>query len=240
LSSSKRKHTSFIHSTVLAVCLWSLGGLVQPATAAAQRVGIGVKAGTLGLGGEASFGISRHLAVRAAHSGFATERDQALGGISYSLTPRLRSTTALVDVHPFGSSFRLSGGVVLNQNEGRLAARPGPGESLYIGDGTYSSSEVGSLAGRIAFKRRAPYAGLGFDNSLTGRGRLSFNLDFGVMFHGHPTASLEGRTTLTGEARERFDRDLERETQDLQGEIDGLPRAIDYYPVVAFGLKFRP
>ena len=123
---------------------------------------------------------------------------------------------------------------------GRLAASTTPGDSLFIGEGQYSSADVQGLSGRIEFKRSAPYAGFGFDNSLVGRGRVAFTFDLGVMFHGHPKANLQGRTTLTGDARARFDHDLERETQDLQDEIDRLPKVIDYYPVVAFGLKFRP
>ena len=240
MSSNKRKHTSIVYSAGLALCMAVMTGLVHPAAVAAQRVAFGVKAGTLGLGGEASIGISRHLAIRTAYSGFAIERDQNFGGISYLLTPRLRSTTALADIHPFGGSFRLSGGIVLNRNEGRLAASTTPGDSLFIGEGQYSSADVQGLSGRIEFKRSAPYAGFGFDNSLAGRGRVAFTFDLGVMFHGHPKANLQGRTTLTGDARARFDRDLESETQDLQDEIDGLPKVIDYYPVVAFGLKFRP
>jgi hypothetical protein len=240
MSSSKRKHPSIACSTGLALCLMALAGLAQPTPAVGQRVAIGVKAGTLGFGGEASIGITRHLAVRTAFNRFGMERNRELGGISYLLTPRLRSATTLVDVHPFGGAFRLSSGLVFNRNEGRLAAQVNPGESLFIGDGEYSSSQVQALDGRIGFKRSAPYAGLGFDNSLTGRGRVSFNFDLGVMFHGHPKARLQGRTTLTGDAREQFGRDLERETEDLQSEIDDLPKLIDYYPVVAFGLKVRP
>jgi hypothetical protein len=240
MSSIKRKQSSTIVTTGLTLCLAALAGLLHPATAAAQRVAVGVKAGTLGLGAEASLGITPHLALRTGFSGFSIERDQQIGGISYFLTPRLRSATVLLDIHPFGGAFRLSGGVVLNRNEGRLAARLGPDQKLFIGEGEYSSSDVQSFGGRIGFRRSAPYAGLGFDNSLSGRGRVSSTLDLGVMFHGHPRASLQGRTSRTGDARDRFDRDLERETQDVQDEIDDLPGVVDYYPVVAFGLKVRP
>lgn len=243
MSSFRRRNGSSIPCiTAVAVCLAAIAGLIHPVPAAAQmgRVALGLKAGTLGFGAEASVGITRHLAVRTGLNRFGLERDQEIGDLSYTLTPRLRSVTALLDLHPFGGAFRLSSGLIVNRNEGGLAARLDPSGTVSLGDGEYLSSEVQSLGGRIGFRRSAPYVGLGFDNSLTGAGRVSFNLDLGVMFHGHPTASLRGETTLTGEERARFDEDVLRETQDLQDEIDDLPGVVDYYPVVAFGLKVRP
>lgn len=238
----RMKTASILCTTALALCLAALAGVLSPATAAAQlgRVAFGVKAGTLGFGGEASVGITRHLAFRAGINRFGVERDQIISDVAYTLNPRLRSVTALLDLHPFGGAFRLSGGVIANRNEGSLAARLENGESISVGNGEYSSSEIQSLSGRIAFKRSAPYVGLGFDNSLGGAGRVSFNLDLGVMFHGHPKASLEATTSLTGDARAQFDQDVQQETAELQDEIDELPRVVDYYPVVAFGLKVRP
>ncbi len=245
MSSIRRmKSASILCTTALALCLAAVADLLSPATAAAQqqlgRVAFGVKAGTLGFGGEASVGITRHLAFRAGLNRFGMERDEVIGDVTYTLNPRLRSVTALLDLHPFGGAFRLSGGVIANRNEGGLAARLENGESISVGNGEYSSSDIQSLSGRIAFKRSAPYVGLGFDNSLAGAGRVSLNLDLGVMFHGHPKASLEATTSLTGDARAQFDQDVRRETEELQDEIDELPRVVDYYPVVAFGLKVRP
>ena len=220
----------------------ALAVLATPPAASAQlgRVAFGLKAGTLGFGPEASVGITRQIAVRAGLNRFSLERDQAIGGIDYRLTPRLRNLTALLDLHPTGGSFRLSGGIISNRNEGGLDARLDQGESLFIGEGEYSSTDVQSLTGRIGFRRSSPYVGLGFDNSLAGTGRVSFNMDLGVMFHGHPQASLAGQTSLTGDARNRFEADVTREAGDIQQEIDDLPRLINYYPVFAFGLKVRP
>jgi hypothetical protein len=220
----------------------TLAVLITPPTASAQlgRVAFGLKAGTLGFGPEASVGITRHIAVRAGLNRFSLERDQELGGIDYRLTPRLRNLTALLDLHPTGGAFRLSGGIISNRNQGGLDARLDQGSTLFIGEGEYSSSDVQALTGRIGFKRSSPYVGLGFDNSLAGTGRVSVNLDLGVMFHGHPQASLAGQSSLTGSARDRFEADVTREAGDIQQQIDDLPRLIDYYPVFALGLKVRP
>jgi hypothetical protein len=222
-----------------ALTLSLLLGSTSLATAQAGRMAFGVKAGTLGLGAEASVALTRHLALRGGVNRFQLTRDQEIEGIDYQLTPRLQSFTALLDLHPFGGAFRLSSGLVMNRNQGQLAARPGQGDGMGIGDHEYFASEVQGLDGSITFKRSAPYVGLGFDNALTGSGRVSFNLELGVMFHGQPRANLSGRSTLTGDARQTFEQDVRLEAEEIQGWLDGLPRAINYYPVVAFGIKVR-
>jgi hypothetical protein len=231
-----------LRTRTVAACLAALTALIAPPTASAQlgRVAFGLKAGTLGVGAEASVGITRHVAIRAGLNRFSLERNQDIGDIDYRFTPRLQSLTALLDLHPFGGAFRLSGGIVSNRNEGGLDARLDRAGTIFIGEGEYSSNDVQGLTGRIGFKRSAPYVGLGFDNSLVGAGRVSFNMDLGVMFQGHPKASLEGQTSLTGDARARFDADVQREAGEIQREIDDLPRVIEYFPVLAVGLKVRP
>jgi hypothetical protein len=236
-----RSFRSLLHSTLPPMLALALTALA-PATADAQlgRIALGLKASTLGLGGEASIGITRFLVVRTGLNRFGMEREHEFGGISYTLNPRLRSVTTVVDLHPFSGAFRLSGGLIHNRNEGRLDYQVPEGETISLGESQYSWSDVQSLTGKIGFKRSAPYVGLGFDNSLAGRGRVSFNMDLGVMFHGQPRARLVGQSTLSGAAQERFEADVAEEAGEVQEDLDGLPKVIQYYPVVAFGLKFRP
>ena len=215
--------------------------LVAASTASAQtgQLAVGLKAGTLGVGAEASVGLTRHLAIRSGVSRFHLTRDQGIEGINYRLTPRLQSVTALLDLHPFAGAFRMSGGVVLNRNEGELAARLNQGDDVSIGNHAYASSDVLSLDGSIGFRRTAPYAGIGFDNSVRTKGRVALSLDLGVMFHGHPQASLTGHTRLTGSDLAAFDEDVRLEAAEIQDRLDHLPRVIDVYPVVAMGIKVR-
>jgi hypothetical protein len=209
-----------------------------PATAPrAGRVVFGPRFGTLGLGGEAAVSLSRHLAVRTGFNYFSLSRDEDIEGITYDLTPRLQTMPLLLDLHPAGGAFRLSTGVIINGNQ---AAGDGiVGQSVFIGDNEYTSADVQSLTGKVAFRRVAPYAGFGFNGALMGQGRAGFEFDFGVMFHGHPRASLQAATTLAGAARDKFERDRLLEQQEIQDRIDDLPGVIDLYPVLEFGLSFR-
>ena len=203
----------------------------------AGRVVFGPRFGTLGLGGEAAVSLSGHLAVRTGFNYFSLSRDEDIEGITYDLTPRLQTVPLLLDLHPSGGAFRLSTGVIINGNQ---AAGDGiVGQSVFIGDNEYTSADVQSLTGKVAFRRVAPYAGFGFNGALMGHGRVGFGFDFGVMFHGHPRASLQAATTLEGAARDNFERDRLLEQQEIQDRIDDLPGVIDLYPVLEFGLSFR-
>ena len=203
----------------------------------AGRVVFGPRFGTLGLGGEAAVSLSGHLAVRTGFNYFSLSRDEDIEGITYDLTPRLQTVPLLLDLHPSGGAFRLSTGVIINGNQ---AAGDGiVGQSVFIGDNEYTSADVQSLTGKVAFRRVAPYAGFGFNGALMGHGRVGFGFDFGVMFHGHPRASLQAATTLAGAARDNFERDRLLEQQEIQDRIDDLPGVIDLYPVLEFGLSFR-
>ena len=194
------------------------------------QVGLGLRASTLGAGGELSV-RGRYLGIRVGGYYFSTTRDATIDGIAYDLSPRLRSGTAIVDLHPFGGSFHLSGGVLYNSNRGAVDARlTGP---ITIGTTTYQPAEVGSLTGVVTYSSRyAPYAGLGF----SGRGRVSLLFDVGLAFSGYPTVSLTGSTNLTGQAKAVFDQNVQQEIQDIQDDIESRSY-LKYYPVVSVGLR---
>jgi hypothetical protein len=195
------------------------------------QVGLAVRASTLGIGGELSYRPSRYLGLRAGGHYLTLSRSATIEGISYDFSPKFQSGMAIVDLHPFGGSFHLSGGVLWNSNEGTVQARlAGP---ITIGGQTYQPAEVGSLTGLFNYSSRyVPYAGLGFG----GRGRVSLLVDLGVAFSGYPAVSLTGNTNLTGQAKSVFDQNVEQERSEIQSEIEGRSY-LKYYPVVAFGIR---
>jgi hypothetical protein len=211
--------------------LAALGLLVGVGSAASAQVGISVRAGTLGVGGELSLRPSRYVGLRVGGNYFTATRSATIEGISYQLQPKLKSGTAIVDLHPLGGSFHLSGGLVRNQNQGTVLAQlSGP---VTIGPQTYQPAEVGSLSGLVQYQDRyAPYAGLGFG----GRGRVSFLFDVGLVFSGFPQVSLTSGTSLTGPAKVVFDQNVLQEVQEIQTEIESRTY-LKYTPVVSLGLR---
>lgn len=216
---------------LFALALASLVSATATAEAGAQ-MGIGVRASTLGVGGELSYRASRYLGLRAGGHYLTFSRSATIEGIAYDMTPRLQSGTAVVDLHPFGGAFHLSGGLLWNSNEGRVVAQlAGP---VTIGGQTYQPSDVGELSGVVGYTSKyVPYAGLGF----AGRGRVSLLLDLGVAFSGYPQVALTGSSNLTGQAQVVFDQNVQQELQEFQAEIESRSY-LRYFPVVSLGLRF--
>lgn len=201
------------------------------ASTAAAQVALGIRASTLGLGGEVSIRPSDYLGLRLGGNYFSFTRSATIEGVDYDLTPRLKSGSAIADLHPFGGSFHFAGGLVWNSNEGDVVARlNGP---ITIGSTTYQPSDIGELTGLVRYETRyAPYAGLGF----SGRGRVSLLFDLGVVFSGYPQVSLTGTSNLTGQAKDVFDQNVMQEVQEIQDEINSRSY-LKYTPVVSLGLR---
>jgi hypothetical protein len=208
----------------------ALGLLVCPANASAQA-GIAARASTLGAGVELSYRPGKLLGFRIAGNFLEFSRDATIDNIDYHLTPHLENGTAIIDLYPMGGSFHLSGGLLLNRNEGRFVARLN--RSVLIGDRTYAPEEIGSLRGTVNFQKSAPYLGLG----LGGRGRIAVLFDLGVGITGTPRVDLVGETPLTGAAKAEFDANVARELSDVRTEIDGKSY-LKFHPVLSLGLRF--
>ncbi len=209
--------------------------LASPLTARhlAAQIGVAVRASTLGAGAELSYRLSRVLGVRLGANYLQFSRDFTISSIAYHVTPHFENGTALLDLYPIGGSFHLSGGMLLNRNEGRLVARLA--QNIQIGNQIYTPDEVGSLTGSVSFRRTAPYAGLGF----AGRGRVALLIDLGVGMTGTPRVDLVGTTPLTGPAKTEFDANIARELADVRARVDGQSY-FKFHPVLSLGLRIQP
>lgn len=205
-----------------------LGFGLAPATLGAQ-VGLAVRGSTLGVGAELSMRSGKHLGLRLGGNYFQFSRDITVESNRYTATPHFENGTAMVDLYPFGGALHLTGGVILNYNEGRLAAHL----PITLNGRDYTPSEVTELSASVTFKRAAPYAGIG----LSGQGRVSVLLDLGVGFTATPIVALSGETTLTGAERDEFDARLAQEQENVQLEVN-RHSWLKYHPVLSFGLKF--
>jgi hypothetical protein len=125
----------------------------------------------------------------------------------------------------------MSGGLLLNYNEGELVATLS--DDIVIGGQSYTPQEVGSLTGIVTFNKTAPYLGIGF----SGRSRIAFLFDLGVGYTGRPKVELLGETTLTGAAKDEFEARVEQERQEVDAELD-RHKYLRFHPVVSLGLKF--
>jgi len=212
--------------TGLAVTL--LAG-VRPAAA---QLGVGVKAGTTGVGAEAALGVGSRLALRGSATLFPVEPSGSFSDVDY--TVELPSPLFMVgaDLYPFGNGFRIMGGLLLGAGETRLIGEYNG--TVDIGGTEYNASELGDLNGLFTTSDAAPFVGIGFGKHF-GRG-LGVTLDLGVAFLGDPDLqfSATGPCTQNASCNAELQAALDREEAAVQDDLDRYAR---YYPIVNLGFK---
>jgi hypothetical protein len=210
----------------------SLGGalLVAAAPAFAEGHAVAAKAGALGLGVEYTYALNDRVAFRAGLHGSELGFDGEESGIDYEFDLVWDSLSLGVDFHPLRSAFRLSAGVLSNDN--RIEAFSRPNGNTTIGDTSYSPAQVGTLTGVVAFDDTAPFAGLGWDWSRDER-VFGMSLDLGIVSQGSPTVNLTGSGTLFGDPA--FESDIVAEERELTAELEDL----DLVPYLTVGFVFR-
>jgi hypothetical protein len=136
-----------------------------------------------------------------------------------------------VDLHPFKSPFRLSAGILRNNNG--LNGDSRPTSNVTIGDTSYTPAQVGVLTTTVGFKQTAPFLGLGWDWSRKKR-HFGMSFDLGVLDQGSPRVTLRGSGTLLGDPAFQQDiADEQAQLRDSLGDLDVLP-----YVTVGFVIRF--
>lgn len=229
----------FFGARVLALAaLLGLGGF---AAARAQGLALGAKVGTQGLGAELTAGLGRRLEGRLGLNGFSRSDRREAGGIEYDATADLRTATALLDFHPGGGGFRLTGGLVYNATQVEGLSRVPASGSYPIGDVQVPAALLGRLRGEVDFDPVVPYAGIGWGRPLAAGGRLGVTADLGVFRQGQGDVSLTpifapGSPIPAIPGAEALLRaQLNKEEREVEEDIDQY----DLYPVLSFGITFR-
>lgn len=206
-----------------------------------NRTGWGAVAdvSTLGVGGALVAAITPDLNARVGVNGFQTTLDVNETEVTYAGDLNIFNVSTILDYHIGGSDFRISAGLVFNDNTAEGIGRPFAG-GIEIGDRTFSSEELGSVDADIEFGNDvSPYVGLGWGNPA-GRGKgLGFWFNAGVMFAGSPQVSLSPTFGAAARGNEivinEVDRALDRETNRLKDKLDDF----SVYPVVSLGFTYR-
>lgn len=205
------------------------------------QVALSAKAGTLGVGAELTVGLGLQLNARIGANGYDYSDRQEASDIEYDAEARLRTFTGLLDWHPGGRGFRLTGGAVYNSTEIEGSSLPPRSGSYDIGGVPVPASLLGTLDGTIEFDPVVPYAGLGWGNAVAEGNGWGFSFDLGVIFQGEaevtltPVIPANSPINTTPGAREALQILLDREERDIEGDAADY----DLYPVVSFGVSYR-
>lgn len=198
--------------------------------------GVGVKAGTLGIGVEGRWDpIIPWFDLRVGMNRYDFEDNGNYSGVDYDATLALDSYYLTANFKVPMSPFRFTVGAFSNGNELQMQSADTGGLPLDIGGASFPAGNVGALRSTTSFDSTAPYAGVGFDFELFGKAGL--NLDFGVLWQGEPTVSLEATNwdNLSGAEQALLGPALDAERAELQNEIS------DYkaWPVLSLAFVYN-
>jgi hypothetical protein len=209
--------------------------LLAGGTAAAD-FGVGVKAGTLGIGVEGRWDPPvPWFDVRVGMNRYDYDNDSDYAGIDYNATLELDSYYLTGNFKFPLSPFRLTIGAVSNGNELQMQSADTGGLDMNIGGGTFPAANVGVLRSTTAFDSMAPYAGVGFDFEVFGKAGI--NLDFGVLWQGEPTVTLEATNwaNLSPAEQALLGPALDVERADLEDDISDFKA----WPVISLAFVYN-
>ncbi len=204
-----------------------LGLVMAGSVSADDNLWLGLKAGTLGVGLEATWRPIPWFDIRAGANAYDYDDEGSQAGVNYNATLQLETYYATMNFRFPLSPFRVTAGAYSNGNELQMVSMDAP--FFDIGNDTYNLAQVGTLRSTTFFEDVAPYLGFGFDFNVFGK--LGLNLDLGVLWQGEPSVTLTADGNPVDPAL--FADDLEAERQELEAEFE------DYkaFPVLSLGFS---
>lgn len=161
------------------------------------------------------------------------------GQVAYDFKASLRTVDALLDWHPMRTGFRLTGGLVYNNNVVDGVGLPSRITTFSFENGSFSTSQIGKLIGRIDFDSVAPYLGIGWSVPDSGRG-WSASSDLGVMYQGSPRTNLTfGGCSLPGTGCALVANALTPLLAAETRRVDDELRTYRFFPVLRVGVSYR-
>jgi len=209
--------------------------LLATSGAASADFGVGVKAGTLGVGLEGRWSPLPWFDIRGGVNRYDFDDSGSQSGINYDATFALDNYFLTGNFRFPLSPFRVTAGAFSNGNELQMSSQDTAGADFVIGGVAFTSADVGALQSVTSFAGTAPYFGVGYDFELFGK--MGLNLDFGVLWQGEPNVSLlaTGFDAAPPQLQAELGPALEAERLELENEIS------DYkaWPVVSLSFVYN-
>lgn len=193
---------------------------------ASGNYALALKASTLGVSFDVIRSFNENLNLRLGGAYFTYQ--QSGGGdadedYEYDGDLNLLSFNVLLDWFPFSNYFRITGGALINLNEGEITMIPT--KEYKVGNITYDKNNLGTMTAEVDVNKVAPFLSIGFDNPAAGGKGIGFTFDAGVIYQGAPNVDLIA------------DGLLEPSTEQAPKIEDNL-NWFQFYPVVSVGLTY--
>ncbi|HMO52476.1 MAG TPA: hypothetical protein PKE26_14660 [Kiritimatiellia bacterium] len=192
---------------------------------------LGVKAGTVGLGLDATIYLAEWVNFRTGLQAFYFTYKDTIYGVDFDYDLTMLGIPLLLDFYPTDSgNFRLSAGVILSSTEVDIS---GSTRTIARINGVeFSKQQVGTISGTADYDTVVPYFGIGFGNPVKPDSALTFTFDFGFMIQDYDL-SLKSNGTAANDAG------FKKALGDFAGEVEDVLDYLKIYPVITFGLAYH-
>ncbi|MDQ6967529.1 MAG: hypothetical protein Q9M14_02450 [Mariprofundaceae bacterium] len=208
-----------------------LAALTLSVPAQAADIAVGLKAGTLGFGLEATTNVVPALLnVRLQGNMFNYNKTITDTSVRYDAKLKLRTVGLLADVYPFAGKFRLTGGAYYNGNKLSMTGTPTAAGNFTINNQSYSTAQVGTIKSTVKFNKFAPYIGLGWGDAISSGSPFGFSFELGALYMGQPKTTISTSNTVAGLAA-----NIAAEKKKLDASLSKMK----WYPVATVGLNWK-
>ncbi len=214
-----------------------LAAALLAAGAAQAQVAVTADAGTTGLGAHLVVPMETYLNGRFGLNAFDHNMSKHSGMVDYDMKGKLRTVDVLFDWYlKDGSPFRVTGGVLYNNNQFHATGKPSAAGGFTLNGTTYTAADVALLTGTVKFRKAAPYLGIGWGNPLAGSSRLQFSADLGAFYQGSPDVHLVSLgCTTSNEVCSALAHDVAVEGLRVKSDM----QSYKFYPVLRAAVSYR-
>lgn len=200
--------------------------------------GLGVSGGTLGVGIQASYGLTEHIALRGMLAGIDISVDFESDGDSdfeYDGDAELRTALALVDYHPFAGSFRVTGGLAFGDSEIEGTATCDE-TTCDFGDSSGLLVQGDRVRANADFGGTRPYLGVGWGSAPGEESGWAFSADLGAYFLNDPDVDvrISGPSVQNPVTAPIVKAEAAEEEDNIEDDLDSF----SLYPVAMFGVSY--
>lgn len=225
-----------------------------------SHVAIGANVSPLGIGVQIASDVNKHLNIRVMGNMFTYSTTFTEDWLTADAKLKLESSGLMIDYYPFHKGFRLSTGLLF-QNQNRMTGTTSvpAGESFTLNGDTYYSADPNASSGATPVNgamsldlhgtRPAWVVSTGWGNIVKQHGHLSFPVEIGAAWTGVPTvkANLGGwacadqaqtecsdLTNATNPIAMGVQSNLQAQIATWRSDLD----ALKVYPIISFGIAY--
>ena len=207
--------------------------------------GVGVKAGTTGVGAEVSVALTQTINARISvtsisdefDDNFEIEDDDNNANIDATLDLDFGATALLFDWYVFDGTFHITAGMVRNDSSIELSGEITDANVVFNGQ-TYnvaSEFEDPNLSAKIdAGDSFEPYLGIGWGRKADDDPGLALSIELGVMLFS-PSVELIAPTATDSAEQDELNANVAEAESAAEDEISD---ALEVYPVLSIGLNY--